>query len=370
DAVCIAVVEEVATSAFGLAEEEEATDGFAIFLSSAAMLCFCRELRLRLCRGGGDRWLCLQRKLFGLERGPPPTSRGSATNPLQIIPVPISSLPVHAPSSRTERAGRVQRARNEALTGSYLSVPLIIGKQAKKKEKRVKRKRRLTKRGGTKRTRLTEQRAPHIRCDATRIPGCCPTLGSRSDVESASGPAGPSKRRRHRVVCCGRLNSLHLTTEEVTAGTAGSRSVAKSVVFPRFTAGVLSIFYVACMLEAAVKEKRFPRVFYRGPAFYFYVACMLCDCSEKDGTPKVFPTGCLAPPPPAGPQPPPPDMESDRRPIHGRNPPPCSPPVPPPRVAHMSLTQVSNSVGLERSISNVVGSDAEMPRPESGKDLN
>ncbi|RRT40161.1 hypothetical protein B296_00056969 [Ensete ventricosum] len=83
-------------------------------------------------------------------------------------------------------------------------------------------------------------------------------------------------------------------------------------------------------------------------------------CSER----------CLAPPPPAGPQPPPPDMESDRRPIHGRNPPPCSPPVPPPRVAHMSLTQVSNSVGLERSISNVVGSDAEMPRPESGKDLN
>lgn len=49
-------------------------------------------------------------------------------------------------------------------------------------------------------------------------------------------------------MCCGRVNRLHLTTEEVTAGTAGSRSVAISVLFHRFTAGILSILTLhACL---------------------------------------------------------------------------------------------------------------------------
>lgn len=96
------------------------------------------------------------------------------------------SPPVHARSSRTERAGRVQRARTEARTGCYLSVPLIIGKQEKKRSSESDDSRK----EGTERTRLTEQRAPHIRCDATRIPGCCPTLGSRSDVDQLVGPSG------------------------------------------------------------------------------------------------------------------------------------------------------------------------------------
>lgn len=227
-----------------------------------------RDLMQRLLRAGAHRQLAA---------GPPQIR-------FKLFRFRYRHPPVHARSSRTERAGRVQRARTEARTGCYLSVPLIIGKQEKKRSSESDDSRK----EGTERTRLTEQRAPHIRCDATRIPGCCPTLGSRSDVDQRVGPSGSQANEGAAGLwCCGRLNSLHLTTEEATAGTAGSRFV------PSFYRWYSFRFYVACMREAAVKENRFPRVFYRGPAFYFYVACMLCDCSEKDGTPKVFPTGVL-----------------------------------------------------------------------------